>query len=226
MNTKAKFLTKGDHPSVRTAATATDRIHPGMSTQSERKEAVTEILGEINRGDRDALNRLMPYVYDELREIAHRKLRYERPDHTFSTTDLVNEAYLRLADQTRIQWTGRQHFFAVAAQVMRRILVNYAKRRNADKRGGSVPKIAIDAYVEQSIGLKEPPARLLALDEALTRMEAFNERGCRVVEYRFFGGLTHDEIAEVLGVSTITVRRAWSAARNWLAKELAIEDTS
>lgn len=167
------------------------------------------------------MDRLMPLIYDELRAIAHEKLKFERADHTLSTTDLVNEAFIRLASQREVTWSSRAHFYAIAAQAMRRILINYAERRNAQKRGGRAAHLPLDTHLEDVLSIDTQDEVLLAIDESLKRMQSFNERGCRVVEYRFFGGLTHDEIAEVMGLSVITVRRAWTSARSWLAAELA-----
>jgi len=175
-------------------------------------------LIEMREGDPEAIDRLMPLVYDELRALAHHKLRFERPDHTLNTTALVHEAYVRLVDQRQVQWQGRTHFIAIAAQAMRRILVNYAEKRNAAKRGGQLARIPLHRSL---VFTEERSDELLALDEALTRMEGFNERGCRVVEYRFFGGLTHEEIAEVMGLSVRTVERTWRMAKQWLRLEMS-----
>ncbi|HUF11326.1 MAG TPA: ECF-type sigma factor [Rhodothermales bacterium] len=192
-----------------------------MPSSEPPAQDVTRILQDITAGDESGMDRLMPLVYDELRAIASEKLKYERADHTFKTTDLVNEAFIRLANQKQVTWASRAHFYAVAAQAMRRILINYAEQRRAQKRGGGVAPVRIDARLEEVLSFDEKDEVLLALDESLERMESFNERGCRVVEYRFFGGLTHEEIAEVMGLSVITVRRVWTSARSWLAAELA-----
>lgn len=182
---------------------------------------LTELLVEASDGNVDAMNQLVPLVYDELRALAHRQLRRERAGHTLGTTALVHEAYIRLVGQERVQWQGRSHFYAVAAQAMRRILVNYAEARKAAKRGGGAEHTPLE---ESLVGLgdigDQDLEEVLALDEALTRLKAFNPRGAAVVEYRFFGGLTHEEVAEVLDVSVVTVRRAWNAARSWLRREL------
>jgi len=183
------------------------------------RSEVTELLAEASGGNRQAFNRLVPLVYDELHQLAASRLRFERDGHTLNATALVHEAYFRLVGQERVQWKGRAHFFALASQAMRRILMNYAQARNAQKRGGGVPSVELDA-VSESIG-SEVAAELLALDEALSNLERFNERGARVVEYRFFGGLTHDEIAEAMGLSEATVRRAWRSSRAWLRDALA-----
>ncbi len=179
-------------------------------------EAITTMIRE-DRSGRRLLDRLLPLVYDELRGIAHRQLSLEPRGHTLDTTALVHEAYLKLVDQTRVQWQDRVHFFAVAARAMRRILVDYARRHAARKRGGDRRRVSLDAV---PLAVEERADRLLALDEALTRLEVLNERLCRVVECRFFGGMTEDEAAEALGVTSRTVRRDWVKARGWLFREL------
>jgi RNA polymerase sigma factor (TIGR02999 family) len=188
----------------------------------QRQQTVTQYLRAMSEGDVEALDGLMPFVYDELRALAQNKLRFERADHTLSATALVHEAYERLVDQHRVNWQGRTHFFAIAAQAMRRILVNYAAKRKAAKRGGQAPHVPLD---ETFVFTEERSDQLLALDEALTLMEAFNERGCRVVEYRFFGGLTHEEIADMMGLSVRTVERSWKMARQWLRMEMNESET-
>jgi RNA polymerase sigma factor (TIGR02999 family) len=185
---------------------------------SETTLPVTEILHQARAGDRQAMDRLVALVYDELHALAHRKLAFEGTGHTLQTTALVHEAYLKLVDQTRVDWQNRTHFFAVAALAMRRILVNHAETRRAAKRGGAVAPLALEEA--HAAFTDVPDDRLLALDDALTRLAQFNERGARVVEYRFFGGLGYDEIAAIMGLSTITVRRAWETARAWLKREL------
>jgi RNA polymerase sigma factor (TIGR02999 family) len=166
----------------------------------------------------EALNELFPLVYDELRRLARRRLRREREGHTLTPTALVHEAYLKLVGQTRVEWQNRAHFYAVASQAMRRILINHAEARNAQKRGGSAPHLSLDevelAFTDDEV------EELLVLDRALERLTEFNPRGADVVVYRFFGGLTHAEIAEVMDMSAVTVRRAWGAARSWLRREL------
>jgi RNA polymerase sigma factor (TIGR02999 family) len=189
-----------------------------MPGDESRSGTVTRLLNDVGAGSARAVDDLLPLVYDELKALAAGKLRAERDDHTLNTTALVHEAYLKLVDQTRVEWQSRAHFFAVAAQAMRRILINYAKMTNAAKRGGGVPLLALDeAGGEFSAGQAD---ELVALDAALDELEQFNERGARVVTYRFFGGLTYEEIADVLGVSPITVRRAWDTARAWLRRRL------
>ncbi len=189
-----------------------------MSQIESETRPVTEVLRQARAGDQDALNRLMVLVYEELHAIAHRKLALEGTGHTLQTTALVHEAYLKLVDQHHVDWQNRAHFFAVAALAMRRILVNHAETRRAAKRGGGAIALSLDD-VNVAVG-EVRDDQLLALDEALTRLAQFNERGARVVEYRFFGGLGYDEIATTMGLSSITVRRAWESARAWLRREL------
>jgi len=179
---------------------------------------ITELLGEASHGNRAAFDQLVPLVYDELRRMAQSRLRSERANHTLSATALVHEAYVRLVAQERVEWRGRAHFFAVAAQAMRRVLLNHAEARNAGKRKGRTGQVALDSVSESVGGSMDgrQADEVVALDEALRRLEEFNERGARVVEYRFFGGLTHVEIGEVMGISEATVRRAWRASRAWL----------
>lgn len=186
------------------------------------EETLTQLLVDMSAGDPSAIDRLIPRVYDEMRLLAHDKLRFERDDHTLNTTALVHEAYLRLIDQQRVQWQNRAHFFAIVAIAMRRILVNYALERKAAKRGGGARRIPLDEVLESGLAVfsDERIEDVLAIHYALEKLEAFNERGCRVVEYRFFGGLNYEEIAEVMSLSQPTVRRAWSAARAWLRREL------
>jgi RNA polymerase sigma factor (TIGR02999 family) len=182
--------------------------------------AVTQLLDKWSDGDDSALAELMPVVYEELAGLAAAYLRRERPDHTMQTADLVNEAYLRLVDQRRIQWQNRGQFFGVAAQMMRRILVNHARKHLYAKRGGGARKLSLDEGLDFSV---EPSPELVALDDALTRLESFDPRQARVVELRFFAGLTSEEICEVLGVSVPTVTRDWRTARAWLYRALTEE---
>jgi RNA polymerase sigma factor (TIGR02999 family) len=197
---------------------------PSRYSGSDTSSPVTEILHQARAGDRQAMDRLVSLVYDELHALAHRKLTFEQPGHTLQTTALVHEAYLKLVDQTRVDWQNRTHFFAVAALAMRRILVNHAEGRRAAKRGGAV--VPLELAEAQAAPSAAPDDRILALDEALTRLAQFNERGARVVEYRFFGGLGYDEIATIMGLSAITVRRAWETARAWLKRELEADFVS
>lgn len=179
---------------------------------------ITDLLLAWNGGDSGALERLTPLVYQELHRLARGYLRGERAGHTLQTTDLVNEAYLRLIDTSRMQWQNRAHFFAVSAQLMRRILVDFARARRNLKRGGAATQVALDEAL--TIG-SERNAELIALDDALTALAALDERQSKVVELRFFGGLTESEIAEVLQVSPRTVNGDWSLARAWLLRELS-----
>ena len=185
-------------------------------------QTVTRLLMEARGGNTEALNQLMPLVYEELRALASEKLRFERSGHTLGPTALVHEAYFRLVDQREVQWQSRAHFFALAAQAMRRILINHAEKRQAAKRGGTAQKVPLhDLLDDEKMGAWPAQAEsILAIDAALARLAQFNARGAQVVEYRFFGGLKYEEIAEVMGLSVITVRRAWSAAQAWLRREL------
>jgi RNA polymerase sigma factor (TIGR02999 family) len=171
----------------------------------------------MRRGDRHAEARLMSLVYAELRRRAGRYMRRERPDHTLQPSALVHETYLRLLQKDRIEWQSRAHFYAVAAGEMRRILVDHARNRAADKRGGHLEKLSLDATAEYGAS---PPAELVMLDDALRELEKWAPRQARVVEMLFFGGLTEAEVAEVLGISVRTVKRDWSAARAWLHSQM------
>jgi RNA polymerase sigma factor (TIGR02999 family) len=179
---------------------------------------ITQLLIAWSRGDEESLNRLIPLVQAELRRIAESYLRQERDGHTLQASDLVQEAYLRLVDRSKVKWQNRAHFFGVAARLMREILVDYARRRERHKRGGGVTHLTLDQAVEWA---EARDVNLVALDDALNSFEKFAPRQCRVIELLFFGGLTAEEIAAVLGVATITVRRDWRAARAWLHDELS-----
>lgn len=178
---------------------------------------VTKLLRQWSEGDQSVLNELTPLVYQELRRLANSYLRRERPGHTLQPTALIHEAYLRLMDQGQPEWRSRSHFFSFAAHLMRQILVDHARTHNAAKRGGSGQRVPMDEA--QALAPERDP-ELLALDEALTRLEQFDERKARVLELRFFGGLTLEEAAEALGVSTRTVEREMRLARAWLQKAL------
>lgn len=178
---------------------------------------ITELIAEFQNGDPDAWDRLLPLVYDELRRISHRHLRRQRGGHTLNTTGLVHEAFLKLVDQTRVPYAGRAHFFRVASRAMRQVLVDYARRHRAAKRGAEWRPIPLE---EAEIAVEERADTLLALDEALTRLMRMNERLGRVVECRFFGGLTEEETAAALGITDRTVRRDWTKARLWLYGEI------
>ena len=188
-----------------------------MDEPSVSPHRVTQLLQEWSHGDDAALAELTPLVYEELRRLAHRYMEGERPDHTLQTTALVNEAYLRLADQTNPNWQSRAHFFAVAARGMRRILVSYARSNRAQKRGGGAARMELE---EAAILSPEQSKEIVDLHEALERLGTLDSRKARVVELKYFGGLNHDEIAEVMKISAVTVRRDWVFAKAWLHKEL------
>lgn len=178
---------------------------------------IAQLLRELSEGRRDAFDRLVPLVYDELRKLAHHQLRGERPYHTLNTTALVHEAYLRLLTVEQMQWLDRAHFFGAAARVMRRVLIDYARARGREKRGGDAIRVSLaEALDERTV----PEEDLLDVDAALTRLEALSERQCRVVECRCFGGLSVEETAVAVGVSVATIKRDWSFARAWLNREL------
>jgi RNA polymerase sigma-70 factor, ECF subfamily len=185
---------------------------------AEPRNEVTRILDEWKGGDRGAPERLMPFVYDELRRLARSFLSRERAAHTLQPTALVHEAYLRLVEQTRVNWQNRAHFYGVAASMMRRVLIDHARAHATEKRGGSAIRLSIE---DVQIPLEQRAAGLLALDEALGRLAQLDERKCKVVEMRFFAGLSDEEIAEVLGVTSRTVLRDWKTARLWLYRELS-----
>jgi RNA polymerase sigma factor (TIGR02999 family) len=184
---------------------------------------VTRLLVKAGAGDHDALNQLVPLVYDELRRVAERQLRRERQGHTLGASGLVNEAYLKLVDQLKVDWQSRQHFYAVAARAMRQILIDYARRRKTEKRGAAWDRTTIG---NKQLGLDSPLEELLALDEALERMSEMDDRMRQVVEYRFFCGLTEKETAELLGVNLRTIQRDWLKARAWLYRELHEKQSS
>ncbi|MBT8488764.1 MAG: sigma-70 family RNA polymerase sigma factor [Gemmatimonadetes bacterium] len=184
---------------------------------------VTRILQDAARGRREAVDRAIPLIYDELRRIAQGHLARERPDHTLTTTALVHEAYLRLIDIREVDWQDRAHFFALAARQMRRILIDHARRAGREKRGGGAVMVSLDEATDLPV-LR--PESLIRLDEALERLEATSERQCRVVECRCFVGLSVKETAEVLDTSSTTVKRDWAFARAWLNRELADEASS
>jgi RNA polymerase sigma factor (TIGR02999 family) len=188
--------------------------------RQERTGEITHLLQGWRAGDRKALDELLPIVYQELQRLARFQLRNERPDHTLQSTALVNEAYLRLAGMNSPRWEGRTHFFAIAAQLMRQILVDYARRHRATKRGGQVETLSLDdsGFFEQG---KRRDIDVIALDDALQTLAKIDARKAQVVELRFFGGLNFEETAEVLKVSSITVQRDWSTARAWLHREMS-----
>jgi RNA polymerase sigma factor (TIGR02999 family) len=204
-------------------AAAPDRIIlPNLPNSSmEPTTDITQALVELSEGNRAALDRLLPLVYDELRRMAERELRRERGDHTLSPTALVHEAYLRLVQLDRISWRGRAHFYGACAQVMRRVLISYARMKKAEKRGGAEAQaVPIENVM---VVAEERPEQLVALDEALERLATLNPRHARVVECRFFAGMDVDQTAEALGVARATVKRDWAAARAWLNRELNVQ---
>ena len=184
------------------------------------QEDITQLLLAWGAGDAAALDELMPIVYAELRKLARSYMRNQRADHTLQTTALVNEAYLRLIDSSRVKWQNRTHFFAISAQLMRRVLVDFARQRNSQKRGGEVQKVELD---EALVVASEQKTDLVALDDALKALTEMNPRQSEVVELRYFGGLSEEEIAEHLGISVRTIRRDWSVARAWLYRRMKDE---
>jgi RNA polymerase sigma factor (TIGR02999 family) len=185
---------------------------------AETKHEVTGILHEWSGGDRAAPERLMPLVYDELRRLARSFLVRERGGHTLQPTALVHEAYVRLVDQTRVDWQSRTHFYGIASRMMRRVLIDHARAYATDKRGRGAVRLSLD---DVQLPVEQRAASFVALDEALVRLAQVDERKSRVVEMRFFGGMSDEEIAEALGVTTRTVLRDWKKARLWLYRELS-----
>src|ERR1044072_4849019 len=179
---------------------------------------VTQLLIDWSNGDQAALAKLVPVVEQELRRLAHHYMRGERPGHTLQTTALVNEAFVRLANRKRVEWQNRAHFFGIAAQLMRTILVAHARSHACAKRGGGAEKLELN---EALVVSQEKASEVLALDEALKELELIDQRQSRIVELRFFGGLTVEEAAEVLHVSPVTIKREWSSAKAWLYRSLA-----
>lgn len=178
---------------------------------------ISQLLHELSHGRRDALDDLVPLVYDELRRIAHGQLRGERSGHTLNTTALVHETYLKLVKIDQVEWRDRGHFFAVAARVMRRILIDYARAAKREKRGGAAIQVPLDDVMDLPVARADD---LLALEDALARLEALSERQCRIVECRCFAGMSVEETAAALGASPATVKRDWALARAWLNREL------
>lgn len=197
------------------------RAEHGFPLHRESSNPVTELLVRWRGGDRHALEELMPLVYDELRRLAHYYLRQERSDHTLQSTALVHEAYLRLAGQNAPQWQNRAHFFGIAAHIMRQILVEYARSRGAAKRGGSACKLTLDAAAATP---QQMDVDVVALDKALNELSELDAQQSRIVELRFFGGLTIDDTSEVLGISPATVKRDWVTARAWLYRAMTGND--
>jgi len=192
-----------------------------MDTPSVSQQRVTNLLTRWSNGDDAAVAELTPLVYEELRRIAHRHMGGQRPDHTLQTTALVNEAYLRLADQTNPSWQNRAHFFAVAARAMRQIVVSYARSQRAEKRGGGALRIELD---EAALVSPEESKQIVDLHEALETLATLDSRKAQVVELKYFGGLNYDEMAEVLKISPVTVRRDWRFAKAWLYTQLQNAD--
>jgi RNA polymerase sigma factor (TIGR02999 family) len=190
----------------------------GISVECEPPSEITQLLQEWRAGDRKALDALLPRVYRELRNLAHHQLRGERPDHTLQSAALVHEAYLRLTGVTPLQWESRTHFFAIAAQLMRQILVDYARRHRAAKRGGTLCKLSLQDVI---VTPRRTEVDVIALDDALQALSRIDLRQSRVVELRFFAGLSLEEISEALEVAPATVQRDWTAARAWLHREMS-----
>jgi len=188
-----------------------------MDAPSVSQQRVTDLLVRWNQGDDAALAELTPLVYEELRRLAHHHMGGQRPNHTLQTTALINEVYLRMADQTNPSWQNRAHFFAVAARAMRQILVSYARSQGSQKRGGGAVKVELD---EAAIVSPEESKEIVDLHDALETLGTLDPRKAQVVELKYFGGLTYDEIAEVLKISRVTVRRDWEFAKVWLYTEL------
>ncbi len=193
-----------------------------MTTPSSTRQEVTQLLGEWSGGDDGALEKLVPLVQSELHRLAHHYMSRERPGHTLQTTAILNEAYLRLVDDTKPVWQGRSHFIAAAAQMMRHIMVDHARKHQSLKRGGGALKVTLD---EAALITETRSQELLDLDEALERLAAQDARKSQIVELRYFGGLTVEETAEFLKLSQRTVEREWTAAKAWLYRELSEEKT-
>lgn len=188
-----------------------------MSSNSHEAGQVTQLLERWSLGDQSALDELTPLVYNELRHVAEAYLRRERPDHTLQATALVNEAYLRLIGHKQGRWQGRKHFYGIAARLMRQVLVEHARKHKAEKRGGGRVVVTLDHYEDVA---DNPEVDILAVHEALQRLARFDEQQARIVELRFFGGLSIEETAETLGVGHATIEREWAMARAWLRNEL------
>lgn len=189
-----------------------------MNLRKTESKKITQMLREWSGGNRDALDELMPLVYEELHRQAARYLRRESKDHTLQTTALIHETYLKLIDQREVEWQNRAHFFAIAAQAMRRILVDYARAKQREKRGGRDENLPLEAAL--TVAADEKSVDLIALDEALTKLGKIDERQARVVELRYFSGLSLEETAEALDISRATAAREWNVARAWLRREM------
>jgi RNA polymerase sigma factor (TIGR02999 family) len=186
---------------------------------SKEPQEITQMLLELTDGNEEVVNQILPHIYDELRRLASSYLRRERSNHTLQPTALVHEAYMKLIDQTRVKWQNRAHFFGIAAQVMRRILMDHARKHTAEKRGGDAEVLPIEEEI--LIVSHDKSAELIALDDALKQLAEMDERKAKIVELRYFGGLSIEETAEVIGVSVPTVNREWRMAKAWLYSELA-----
>ncbi|NOT46682.1 MAG: sigma-70 family RNA polymerase sigma factor [Acidobacteria bacterium] len=195
-----------------------------MPETAHRPNEISRLLQAWSDGNGRALDELLPLVYEELHRQAHRFLRRERQNHTLQTTALIHEAYLNLVEQSRVDWQNREHFFAISANMMRRILVNYANARHRKKRGGTAENIELNESI--LISAEKTDVDLLALDDALTRLEKMDEQQAQIVELRYFGGLTIEETASVLGLSAATIKRDWKMTKAWLYRELSGKDES
>jgi RNA polymerase sigma factor (TIGR02999 family) len=184
---------------------------------SDDQQDITRLLLAWREGEESALDELMPIVYDQLKQLAAAYMRRQKPGHSLQTIDLVNEAYMRLIDSNRVNWQDRNHFYAIAAQIMRRLLVDSARKRNSQKRGGGRAQVTLDDNINATVG---SDADFVALDDAMKLLAELNPRHSKIIELRYFGGLTEEQTAEVLGVSARTVRRDWTLARAWLYREL------
>lgn len=199
-----------------------EQLNIQIAMPAPQAKDVTQILAAWRDGDSSALNELLPLIYDELRQQADRYLRRESPGHTLQATALVNEAYLRLVDQTHVNWQNRAHFFGAAANLMRQILIQHARAKHAEKRGGEAQKLYLDEVSGLADNLvKEQNLDLLALDDALNQLAVVAPQQSRVVELRFFAGLSIEETAEALGISPATVKREWNMAKAWLHREIS-----
>jgi RNA polymerase sigma-70 factor, ECF subfamily len=186
---------------------------------SQEPREITQMLLELTDGNEEVVNQILPHIYDELRRLASSYLRRERSNHTLQPTALVHEAYMKLIDQSRVKWQNRAHFFGIAAQVMRRILMDHARKHTAEKRGGDAELLPIEEEI--LIVSHDKSAELVALDDALNQLAEMDERKAKIVELRYFGGLSIEETAEVLGVSVPTINREWRMAKAWLYSEIA-----
>src|SRR5215207_9546010 len=186
---------------------------------SQEPQEITQMLLELTDGNEEVVNQILPHIYDELRRLASSYLRRERSNHTLQPTALVHEAYMKLIDQKQVQWQNRAHFFGIAAQVMRRILMDHARKHSAGKRGGEAEKLPLEEEI--LIVSHDKSADLIALDDALESLAKFDEQKARIVELRYFGGLSIEETAEVIGVSVPTINRQWRMAKAWLYSQIA-----